>query len=76
MVNVFTVVGEHKADDTRLLVLGNDGRYYDYFPARQRFVPVQPGTHWLIYAHKTPYAAKPSTVEVHTPASDVDKRFA
>lgn len=70
MVNVFTVVGEHKVDDTRLLVLGADGRYYDYFPARQRFVPVDPDTHWLVYAHKTPYAARSSTVEVHTVRDD------
>jgi hypothetical protein len=68
MVNVFTVVGEHKTDATRLLVLGSDGKYYDCVPARQRFVPVEPGTHWLIYAHRTPHAAGSATVEVHPPA--------
>ena len=49
MVNVFTVVGEHKVDATRLLVLGVDGRYYDYLPIRRHFTPVTPDSRWLVY---------------------------
>ena len=30
MTNVFAVVGEHRAEPERLLLLGNDGRYYAY----------------------------------------------
>lgn len=49
MVNIFTVVGEHKVEDARLLVLGVDGHYYDYLPMRRRFIPVTPDGHWLVY---------------------------
>ena len=30
MTNVFAVVGEHRAEPERLLLLGDDGRYYAY----------------------------------------------
>lgn len=50
MVNVFTVVGEHKVDDAQLLVLGADGHYYGYLPRRQHFVLVEPDHHWCVYA--------------------------
>ena len=50
MVNVFTVVGEHKVDDARLLVLGADGHYYGYLPRQQHFVLVEPDHHWYVYA--------------------------
>ena len=32
MATVFTVVGEHRADPARLLLRGEDGRYYAYGP--------------------------------------------
>ena len=49
MVNVFPVVGEHKVDDARLLLLGTDGHYYGYLPRRHHFVPVEPDHHWCVY---------------------------
>lgn len=30
MTNVFAVVGEHRDEPTRLLLVGDDGRYYAY----------------------------------------------
>lgn len=43
MTNEFTFVGENRDDDTQFLVLGDDGRYYEYNPLRETFVPVDPG---------------------------------
>ncbi len=50
MVNVFTVVGEHRHDHARLLVLGADGEYYDYLATRQRLTPVDPDREWRVFA--------------------------
>lgn len=49
MVSVFTVVGERQDDPARLLVLGADGAYYDYVPARERFTRVEPDRAWIVY---------------------------
>ncbi len=49
MPNEFSVVGEHRDDDTHLLVMGIDGQYYSYFPERDDFVRVEPGEEWVIY---------------------------
>lgn len=48
MPNEFSVVGEHRLDDTHLLVLGIDGQYYRYFPERDQFTPIEPGEEWVI----------------------------
>lgn len=42
MPNEFIVVGEHREDDQELLVLGADGRYYEYDPVREEFSRVEP----------------------------------
>lgn len=49
MVTVFTVVGEHQVDTTRLLVLGADGHYYEYRPTRRGFRPVDLDRDWVVY---------------------------
>lgn len=50
MPNEFTVIGEDTNDATRLLVVGTDGRYYGYFPAEERIVPVEPDDRWQLLA--------------------------
>jgi hypothetical protein len=50
MPNEFTVIGEHNDDDAHLLVVGADGRYYDYVADQERFVPVELDEHWTVFA--------------------------
>jgi hypothetical protein len=49
MPNEFTVVGEHLEDESELLVLGADGRYYEYDHGREQFVPTEPGDQWALF---------------------------
>lgn len=45
MTNVFAVVGEHRREPGRLLLLGEDGRYYAYRADGAPMV-VEPGAAW------------------------------
>lgn len=47
MTNVFAVVGEHRREPERLLLLGDDGRYYA-LTADGRPVEVQPSNSWRL----------------------------
>lgn len=47
MTNVFAVVGEHRAAPDRLLLLGDDGRYYA-FAADSRPTEVEPTGAWRL----------------------------
>ena len=49
MTNVFAVVGEHRAEPDRLLLLGEDGRYYA-FAADGRPTEVEPTAAWRLDA--------------------------
>ena len=49
MTNVFAVVGEHRAEPDRLLLLGDDGRYYA-FAADGRPIEVEPSGVWRLDA--------------------------
>lgn len=49
MPNEFTVVGENRDDESQLLVMGTDGIYYGYQPAREHFSPVEPDESWTMY---------------------------
>ncbi len=40
MTNVYAVVGEHRADPERLLLLGDDGRFY-CFTANGRYTRLE-----------------------------------
>jgi len=42
MTNIFAVVGEHRRDPDRLLVIGQDGNTYDYRVPTGQFVPAEP----------------------------------
>jgi hypothetical protein len=45
----FTLIGEHTIHSYRLLVLGTDGEYYEYDPAREDFSIVHPDDNWEIF---------------------------
>ena len=47
MTNVFVVVGQHEAEPERLLLLGDDGRYYAYAADGQP-TTVQPSGPWRL----------------------------
>jgi hypothetical protein len=49
MPNEFMVVGEHREDETELLVKGADGLYYEYDPAREQFSRIEPDDQWEIF---------------------------
>lgn len=45
----FTVVGENREDESDLLVLGTDGKYYEYDPAREHFSQIEPDDQWELF---------------------------
>ncbi len=47
MTNVFAVIGQHRAEPDRLLLLGDDGRYYAYTPDGQLTL-ADPADAWAI----------------------------
>jgi hypothetical protein len=46
MTNVFAVVGERCDDPNHLLVLGEDGSYYDYALSTGHAAPTEPDESW------------------------------
>lgn len=50
----YTVIGEHRDDESQLLVMGTDGRYYSYAPARELIAPTDPDEFWVISDSETP----------------------
>ena len=46
MPNIFAVVGEHREKSDHLLVLGEDGSYYDYALITGQTLPVEPDQSW------------------------------
>jgi hypothetical protein len=46
MTNVFSVVGEHRAEPTRLLLLGDDGHFYAYATGKGQPTEVEPSEDW------------------------------
>jgi hypothetical protein len=42
MTNIFAVVGEHRDDPDRLLVIGQDGNTYDYQVPTGQLMPTEP----------------------------------
>ena len=49
MPNEFTVVGEHKEDESELLVVGADGKYYECDLYRDRLSLIEPDEQWEIF---------------------------
>lgn len=50
MTNVFAVVGEHREEPTRLLLVGDDGRFYAYATDDTTPTEVDPSDEWAIDA--------------------------
>ena len=48
MTNVFAVVGEHRQEPERLLLLGDDGHYYQYAVPGGHPTEVEPSDEWEI----------------------------
>lgn len=48
MTLVFAVVGEHREDPDRLLVLGEDGHHYDYRLPTGQALPTEPDEAWEV----------------------------
>ena len=46
MTNVFAVIGEHREQPERLLLLGGDGRFYTYVSDEKAPVEVEPTEEW------------------------------
>ena len=46
MTNVFAVVGEHRDNPDHLLVLGDDGSYYDYTVTTGHTALTEPDLSW------------------------------
>ena len=63
MPNEFTVVGEHRDDTSHLLVLGADGNYYRYQPARESFAQVEPDARWLVFPDRDDATEPPLATE-------------
>jgi hypothetical protein len=50
MTNIFVVVGEHRDNPVRLLLLGADGRYYEEALPSGRVTPADLGDAWIVDA--------------------------
>lgn len=48
VATVFAVVGEHEENPDRLLLLGDDGRYYQYDLSTEATAPVEPEVGWVV----------------------------
>ena len=48
MTNVFAVVGEHREEPSRLLLLGDDGHFYEYASAAGQPTEVEPSDEWSL----------------------------
>ena len=46
MTNIFAVVGEHRVEPSRLLLVGDDGHFYAYDADDGRPTEVQPSDEW------------------------------
>ena len=46
MTNIFAVVGEHRAEPSRLLLIGDDGHFYAYGKGEGQPTEVQPSEEW------------------------------
>ncbi len=48
MASEYNVIGEHKTDEHHLLVVGDDGKYYDYSLTSERVQPVDIDHNWNV----------------------------
>jgi hypothetical protein len=50
---VFSVVGQHRDDPSRMLLFGDDGCFYQLDPLDADPVPVEPDGDWIIESRVT-----------------------
>ena len=79
MTNVFAVVGQHRVEPGRLLLLGDDGRYYAY-DAAGRPTEVAPSSAWMLDADERTVApaapaASPRSATRPRGAAPATRRF-
>lgn len=48
MTTVFAVVGQHEEDPDLLLLLGDDGRHYQYDVTSETTAPTEPAAGWIV----------------------------
>ena len=48
MTNIFAVVGEHRAEPSRLLLIGDDGHFYAYGKGEGQPTEVRPSEEWQL----------------------------
>ena len=51
MTNVFAIVGEHREEPGRFLLLGDDGQFYAYAADDGRTIEVEPTDEWELDAN-------------------------
>ena len=54
MADTFAVVGEHREDPNRLLLVGADGRHDDHLLPGGPTTPVEPGDDWAVDENPPP----------------------
>ena len=54
VTNLFAVVGEHRQEPSRLLLIGDDGHYYAYGAADGQPVEVEPTDEWQLDPEAAP----------------------
>jgi len=54
MTNIFVLVGEHRDNPLRLLLLGTDGRYYEQALPAGRPTPADLGDAWVVDPNAPP----------------------
>jgi len=55
MTNVFRVVGEHRREPSRLLLLGDDGQFYAYTTDKGQMATVEPSEDWSMDRDASPH---------------------
>lgn len=72
MTNVFRVVGEHRTEPSRLLLLGDDGQFYAYATDKDHVAAVEPTEDWTIDREASPHpgAARNSRSSAGHPRGD------
>jgi hypothetical protein len=64
MPTEFTVIGEHREDETQLLVVGADERLYSYIPARESIVPTDLDETWVVHDVPVPESSEHDATEL------------
>ncbi len=64
MPTEYTVIGEHREEDTQLLVVGADERLYSYIPARESIMPTDLDETWVTHEDSVPEPSDQDATEL------------